>query len=158
MATRAVKFLLRLYPREWRRRYGPEMSLLVEQLPAGPGVALDLLIGAGAAYAKAIRGNRMLSSAASYLHGVCVAVLLQAIAFVTLILTSQQSGGSINVALGPFLFVSVGPRIYWGIRTLPLIDVRPELVALPAVALLLPLIAALVLAVAGPRWLRRRLA
>jgi hypothetical protein len=28
------------------------MSLLVEQLPSGPGVALDLLIGAGAAYVR----------------------------------------------------------------------------------------------------------
>jgi hypothetical protein len=159
MATGAMKILLRLYPRSWRRRYGREMSELVEQLPSGAGVALDLLIGAGAAYVSAIRDNRILSSAASYLHGVCVAVLVQAIAFVTLILFSQQSRGSITIALGPVPFVSVAPTVYFGNRALLGAQVLgPVLGSLPAVALLLPLVAALVLLVAGPRWVRRRLA
>jgi hypothetical protein len=135
------------------------MSDLVEQLPSGPGVALDLLIGAGAAYARAIHDNRILSSAASYLHGVCVAVLVQAIAFVTLILFSQQSHGTFTIQLGPFPFVSVAPAVYWGGRLLSLAGVAsPVLGSLPALALLLPLVAALVLIVAGPRWVRRRLA
>jgi hypothetical protein len=157
MATRAVKILLRLYPRSWRRRYGPEMSELVEQLPSGPGVALDLLIGAGAAYVSAIRANRILSSAASYLHGVCVAVLVQAIAFVTLILFSQQSHGAITIALGPFPFVSVAPAIYLGRGLLAAQTVLIGIGSLTALALLLPLVAALVLLVAGPRWVARRL-
>ena len=159
MATRAVKFLLRLYPPSWRRRYGHEMSDLVEQLPSDAGVALDLLIGAAAAYAAAIHHNRILSSAASYLHGVCVTVLVQAIAFVTLILFSQQSRGSFTIALGPFSFVSVAPAVYWGggLRSL-MATVQPVLASLPALALLLPLVMALVLLVAGPGWVRRRLA
>jgi hypothetical protein len=159
MATRALKILLRLYPRSWRRRYGREMSELVEQLPSGLGVALDLLIGAGAAYVSAIRDNRILSSAASYLHGICVAVLVQAIGFVTLILFSQQSHGSLAIILGPLPFVSVTPAIYWGIRTqLGALVLQPALWSLPEVVLLLPLVVALALLVAGPRWVRRRLA
>jgi hypothetical protein len=156
MATRAMKFLLRLYPPSWRRRYGREMSDLVEQLPSGAGVALDLLIGAAAAYASAIRDNRVLSSAAAYLHGVCVAVLVQAIAFVTLILFSQ-SHGSITIAVGPFPFVSVAPAVYWGGLQSLLMSLHPVLVSLPALAVLFPLIAALVLLVTGPGWVRRRL-
>jgi hypothetical protein len=135
------------------------MSDLLEQLPSGPGVAIDLLIGAGAAYATAIRHNRVLSSAASSLHGVCVAVLVQAIAFVTLILVSQQSRGLLTVSLGPFQFVSVRPGQSWGIRTQlgALIGTSPDLGALP-LALLIPLLVALALLLAGPRWVRRRLA
>ena len=56
------------------------MDALVDELPAEIGVVLDLLIGAANAYASVVRANRVLSSAASYLHGVCVAVLVQAIA------------------------------------------------------------------------------
>jgi hypothetical protein len=134
------------------------MSDLLEQLPSGPGVAIDLLIGAGAAYATAIRDNRVLSSAASSLHGVCVAVLVQAIAFVTLILFSQQSRGLLTVSLGPFQFVSVRPGQSWGSTQLgPLISSSPDLGALP-LALLIPLLVALALLVAGPRWVRRRIA
>jgi hypothetical protein len=135
------------------------MSDLVEQLPSGAGVALDLLIGAAAAYAAAIRRNRILSSAASYLHGVCVAVLVQAIAFVSLILYSQQSRGPFAIALGPFAFVSVAPATYWGGQLQSLIaTVQPVLAPLPALALLLALVVALMLLVTGPRWVRRRLA
>lgn len=159
MATRAVKILLRLYPPAWRKRYGREMSVLVEQLPSGAGVAMDLLIGAGAAYVSAIHGNRILSAAASYLHGVCVAVLVQAIAFVTLILVSQQAHGPLTIALGPFTFVSVAPQLYLGRGLLSAAETLSSgLGSLPALALLLPLVAALVVAVAGPRWLRRRMA
>jgi len=37
---------LRLYPSAWRRRYGEELADLLEQLPATPATALDLLRGA----------------------------------------------------------------------------------------------------------------
>lgn len=159
MATRALKLLLRLYPSSWRKRYGHEMSDLVEQLPSRPGVAVDLLIGAGAAYVSAIRDNRILSAAASYLHGVCVAVLVQAIAFVTLILFSQQSHGPFTLALGPFSFVSVTPAVYLGIRSLTSeAALGPVVGSLSAAAVLVLLLAALAVLVAGPGWVRRRLA
>ena len=83
------------------------MDALVDEMPTEIGVVLDLLVGAASAYASVIRGNRYLSSAASYVHGVCVAVLVQAIAFVTLVLVSQQSQHPTIVAIGPFLFASV---------------------------------------------------
>lgn len=159
MATRALKFLLRLYPTAWRKRYGHEMSDLVDELPAGPGVAMDLLIGAGAAYVSAIRDNRILSAAASCLHGVCVALLVQAIAFVTVILFSQQSHGPFTLAIGPFPFVSVTPAIYLGIRSLTsMAALVPVLGSLSALAVLVLLLAALAVLVAGPGWVRRRLA
>jgi hypothetical protein len=159
MATRALKFLLHLYPSSWRKRYGHEMSDLMEELPSGPGVAMDLLIGAGAAYVIAIRENRVLSSAASYLHGICVAVLVQAIGFITVILVSQRSHGPFTLALGPFPFVSVSPALYLGIRNLTSeAALVPVLGSLSAVAVLVLLLAALAVLVAGPGWVRRRLA
>src|SRR5439155_1530144 len=109
LAGAPMKGLLRLYPRWWRERYGREMEVLVDELPSRTGVALDLLLGAAMAYAFVIRGNRILSAAGAYLHGVCVAVLLQAIGFVLLILYSQRSPGGVNtdVGLGPFHFAAV---------------------------------------------------
>jgi len=56
-----------------RERYGRELEALVDDLPGRTGVAFDLLLGAAMAYAAVIRGNRILSSAGAYLHGVCVA-------------------------------------------------------------------------------------
>jgi hypothetical protein len=45
-----VKWLLRLYPASWRRRYQPEMEALLEQTPTTPLGLLDLLRGAGDAW------------------------------------------------------------------------------------------------------------
>lgn len=78
------------------------MGALVEELPGGIGVALDLAGGAIAAYAGLVRGNRILSAAAAFLYGVCVAALVQAIAFVLLNLASQQSQAPTIVAFGSF--------------------------------------------------------
>ena len=83
--------LVRLYPPSWRKRYGSELELLVEDMPAKAGVALDLLIGAAIAYRDAVRANRTLSAAGGYLHGLCVAVLAQAIVFVAMVLVGQRS-------------------------------------------------------------------
>jgi hypothetical protein len=151
-----MKALLRLYPRSWRNRYGGEMGALVEELPAEIGVALDLLIGAAIAYASVVRGNRVLSTAAAYLHGVCVAVLVQAIAFVTLVLASQQSHGSTIVEIGPLHIVAVIQPALSPFRKLSA-SVRAQELAesLPAVILLMLLVAILVVALAGPRWVRR---
>jgi Flp pilus assembly protein TadB len=41
-----MKALLRLYPRRWRRLYEPEMEALLEQTPATPKAAFDLVRGA----------------------------------------------------------------------------------------------------------------
>ena len=158
MAANPVKALLRLYPRSWRKRYGGEMDALVEELPAEIGVVLDLLVGAAAAYAAVVRGNRILSSAAAYLHGVCVAVLLQAIAFVTLVLVSQQSHSSTIVEIGPLQIASVVQPAQFPLRELSAyVSAQALLESLPAVILLMLLMAILVVALAGSRWVRRSL-
>lgn len=41
-----MKWTLRLYPQWWRRRYGDEMSALLEEIPGSPGAVVDLLKGA----------------------------------------------------------------------------------------------------------------
>ncbi len=102
-----MKGLLRLYPRSWRKRYGREMEVLVEDMPGRLGVALDLLIGAAVAYRDVIRRDRILSAGGAYLHGVCVAVLVQAIAFVSLILAGQRSPDPTNLHAGPFYLATV---------------------------------------------------
>jgi hypothetical protein len=132
------------------------MTVLVENLRPGVGVALDLLVGAGAAYAAAIRANRILSGAAAYLHGVCVAVLIQAIAFVVLILVSQQSQSPTVIQVGPIPFASVTPLAIWWRQLASAALTRPVVDTLPLLALLTLLLASFALAVAAPRWLRRR--
>jgi hypothetical protein len=151
-----MKTLLRLYPRSWRKRYGREMEVLLEDVPGEMGVGLDLVLGAGAAYAAVIRGNRILASAGSFLHGVSVAVLLQAIAFVTFILFGLSSNLAADAWFGPFQLASFersqlllhGPverlmlRNAWAIEWLP------------AAAILVLLLGALAFLVAAPRLLR----
>jgi hypothetical protein len=154
-----MKRLLWLYPRAWRERYSAEMTVLVEDLPAGLDVAIDLLIGAGAAYASAIRGNRILNSAAAYLHGVCVAVLLQAIAFVSLVLISQRAESPTIVELGPIRFAMVTPQTAYYLRNLAqMMWSRTVTDLLPALALLAILAALLALVLVTPGWVRRRTA
>ncbi len=152
-----MKALLRLYPRAWRERYGSEMAVLVDDLPADIGVALDLLLGAGAAYAMAVRANRMLSSAAAYLHGVCVAVLLQAIAFVMLVFVSQQSQGPMIIQLGPIQVGSVVPQSVFRISELQSALVRTVVDSMPLFVLLASLLVILVLVLAAPRLVGRNL-
>lgn len=152
-----MKLLLRLYPRAWRERYGSEMAALVSDLPAGVSVALDLLVGAGAAYAMAVRANRILSSAAAYLHGVCVAVILQAIAFVALVLLSQQSHGPLIVQVGPVEFGSVAPQSVFRIGALQSALVQVFTDSMPAFVLLALLLLVLALVLMGPRLVRRGL-
>ncbi len=151
-----MKGLLRLYPRSWRERYGRELEALVDDLPGRTGVAFDLLLGAAMAYAAVIRGNRILSSAGAYLHGVCVAVLLQAIAFVLLVLSSQRSPDGVNtdVALGPLHFAAILWPVYLGPRSLVLTQSPPLVAWLPDLGLLAVLVAALAIVLAAPRLLR----
>lgn len=154
-----VKGLLRLYPRSWRRRYGPEMEVLVEATPGGLGIALDLLTGAAVAYRDVIRANRILSSAGAYLHGICVAVLLQAIVFVTLVLVGQGSGEPTNLSAGPFVFatvVGIGPRSLDGFRALgeQVMWMAMRRSWIPEAVVLAGLLGLLALVVATPRFVR----
>lgn len=45
--------ILRLYPSAWRRRYGEELTDLLDELPATPATTLDVLRGAIAAQFRA---------------------------------------------------------------------------------------------------------
>jgi hypothetical protein len=155
VAADPVKALLRLYPPSWRKRYGGEMDALVGDLPGGVGVALDLLVGAAIAYASVVRDNRVLSTAAGYLHGVSVAVLVQGIAFVTLVLVSQQSQRTTIVEVGPLYVVAVIRPVPYLFRDLSALVRAQELAqSLPAVILLVLLVTILALTLAGPRWVR----
>lgn len=46
--------LLRLYPSAWRRRYGEELSDLLDEMPSTPATSLDLLRGAFALHFRAL--------------------------------------------------------------------------------------------------------
>jgi len=153
-----MKGLLRLYPRSWRKRYGAELEELVDRTPGGVGVALDLVIGAAVAYRDVIGGNRILAAAGACLHGMSVAVLVQAIGFVTLILIAQRSENPTDLRLGPFDFATVtrsgyllqGPELRSPVTVLPLIIQG----WIPEAALLLVLTLALAAVLAAPRLLR----
>ena len=59
-----MKFLLHLYPRQWRERYGEEMRDYLEQEPASFRTGLDLLAGAVDAWR-----NRSLVTSGSLIDG-----------------------------------------------------------------------------------------
>jgi hypothetical protein len=48
-----MKPILRLYPSGWRRRYGEELSDLLEEVPATPATTVDLLRGAATLHMRA---------------------------------------------------------------------------------------------------------
>jgi len=50
--------LLRLYPREWRERYGDEVSRILADRPPSPADVLDLLLGALDARVRALHPTR----------------------------------------------------------------------------------------------------
>jgi hypothetical protein len=129
------------------------MEVLLEQLPGEVGVGLDLLLGAAAAYATVVRGNRLLSAAGAYLHGLCVAVLLQAIAFVTFILLAQRSAGSSYIAVGNVRFAAYLRPSFLFYGSAGLIQ-NLNLDWLPSAVILLTLLAGLALVLATPRLIR----
>ena len=49
-----MKPILRLYPSAWRRRYGDELSDLIDEMPATPATTLDLLRGAVTLHMRAL--------------------------------------------------------------------------------------------------------
>ena len=155
-----VSWLVRLYPPSWRKRYGAELESLVHDTPGRLGVALDLLIGAAIAYRDVIGANRVLSAAGAYLHGLSVAVLLQAIVFVSLVLAGQGSRDPVELRLGPIDFATVTNvvRYHGGLLSEDSASVWVQRVALPLavdVAVLAILVAMLAAVVATPRLLRR---
>jgi hypothetical protein len=46
--------ILRLYPAAWRRRYGEELSDLLDEMPSTPATTLDLLRGAATLHLRAL--------------------------------------------------------------------------------------------------------
>lgn len=149
-----MKALLRLYPHSWRKRYGREMEVLLEEVPDEIGVGLDLVLGAGAAYAAVIRGNRILSAAGSYLNGVCVAVLVQAIAFVTFVLVAETSRNSFSaVDVGTVRVIAYLHPYLFGLRPLTA-SMALQLDWLPAAVLLAVLLGALAFLLTAPRLIK----
>jgi hypothetical protein len=49
-----MKPILRLYPVAWRRRYGDELSDLIDEMPATPATTIDLLRGAATLHMRAL--------------------------------------------------------------------------------------------------------
>jgi hypothetical protein len=49
-----MKRIVRLYPSAWRRRYGEELSDLLEELPSTPASTIDLLRGAVTLHMRAL--------------------------------------------------------------------------------------------------------
>ncbi len=52
-----MKRILRLYPAAWRRRYGAELTDLLDEMPSGPATTLDLLRGAATQHMRAFLGR-----------------------------------------------------------------------------------------------------
>lgn len=52
-----MKRLVRLYPRAWRDRYGPELEALLEDEPTSAGVVVDVIAGAARAHGRAWEGR-----------------------------------------------------------------------------------------------------
>jgi hypothetical protein len=49
-----MKTILRIYPAAWRRRYGEELSDLLDEMPSTPATTLDLLRGAANLHVRAL--------------------------------------------------------------------------------------------------------
>jgi len=151
-----MSWLVRLYPPSWRRRYGEELEGLVREMPGRAGTALDLLVGAAIAYRDVVRANRILSATGAYLHGLCVAMLVQAIAFVTLVMVAQGRPDATDLRLGPLDLAAFVPTTLQGLLDLePEILLRPAGTAWLAETLLLAVLALMLAAVlTAPRLLR----
>lgn len=61
-----MRYLIRLYPRAWRARYGEEFAALVASQPLRPGLVLDILAGAIDAH---LRPQAHVSSATNTTEG-----------------------------------------------------------------------------------------
>jgi hypothetical protein len=104
--------LARFFPPAWRRRYGPEMEALLEDMDPEASAVVDVLLAAGRAWlrslvspARAALSALLLVSVATVLAQCCVLGALQ--------LTAAILGRSLTfkVWLGGVLLWSVGPPV-----------------------------------------------
>ena len=149
-----MKPILRLYPSAWRRRYGEELSDLLDDMPASAGATLDLLRGAATLHARAFLDRvapRLLPAGGSPMpthplqrHPTAwalIATLVAAptVAFVTLsFLAYQLEVPGMQAWLEPFmaglqqaprivdLFLLAAPFIAFLLAALPLVGLRLE--------------------------------
>lgn len=101
-----MRLLLWLYPRDWHRRYGPEMAALLAQGTRGPREALDLLLGALDAHLHPQwprRGRRLRLRLAATLGTALAALASHALA----------------VALGAADAIAVHPAVRPGLQLFP---------------------------------------
>lgn len=149
-----MKRILRLYPTAWRRRYGEELSDLLEELPATPATTVDLLRGAATLHMRALleRVAPRLASAGGpsmpthplQRHATATALVAALIAAPTIIfvavsfLAYQLELPGMQAWLQPFmdglnqaprivdLFLLGAPFLAFAIAAIPLIGLRME--------------------------------
>jgi hypothetical protein len=149
-----MKRILRLYPSAWRRRYGEELSELLDEMPSSPATTLDLLRGAGKLHMRALLDRvapRLLTAGGPPMPthplqrhptaSALVAVLIAAptATFVTLsVLAYQLELPGMQAWLEPFmdglqqaprivdLFLLAAPFLAFLLAALPLIGLRLE--------------------------------
>jgi hypothetical protein len=121
-----MKWLIRLYPRAWRDRYAAELSDLIDDLDAGPAVAVDLLRGAAVEWVRSripvrssslqVVGGQNMTEHSWQRHPTAFAVVALAIVLPTLtfvlgsFLAYQLDVPGLYSALDPILRTMTGPR------------------------------------------------
>jgi ABC-type arginine transport system permease subunit len=85
-----MKWLVRLYPRAWRERYGEEFEALLKQQPATPPVVLDVVRAAARAQASHAREG-LVTRWVSMLRVLSVVVLIQLVYWGGLIALRQPA-------------------------------------------------------------------
>jgi hypothetical protein len=149
-----MKRILRLYPSAWRRRYGEELSDLLDEMPSTPAATLDLLRGAATLHTRALldrvaprliaAGGPPMPSHPLQRHPTASALLAALLAaptavFVTLsVLAYQLELPGMQAWLEPFmeglqqapgivdLFLLAAPFLAFLLAALPLIGLRLE--------------------------------
>jgi hypothetical protein len=149
-----MKRILRLYPSAWRRRYGEELSDLLDEMPSTPAATLDLLRGAATLHTRALldrvaprliaAGGPPMPSHPLQRHPTASALLAALIAaptavFVTLsVLAYQLELPGMQAWLEPFMdglqqaprivdfFLLGAPLLAFLLAALPLIGLRLE--------------------------------
>jgi hypothetical protein len=149
-----MKPILRLYPSAWRRRYGEELSDLVDEMPSTPATTLDLLRGAAALHMRGLvdrlaprivtAGGPPMPTHTLQRHPTAAALVAALIAaptaiFVTVSFLAYQLGlPGMQAWLQPFmhrlqqaprivdLFLVVAPFLAFLLAALPLIGLRLE--------------------------------
>jgi hypothetical protein len=140
LGRRAARLALRLHPRAWRDRYGPEMAALIDDSDSNLADAADLARSAIRAHAT---GGPPMRFEPAYRHpGPCALVaavlLLPTFAVVSLSYIGHELGITVVAdAVDPWiarldtvrildLFLVAAPAIAFMVAVLPLLDVRIE--------------------------------